>query len=164
MKQRILIILGNTNSSVGTIGMVAKSRLDYCLKIRKATDLILCTGGWGTHFNTTKHPHASYAKSYLQAKGVDSTHFLEFGLSSHTVEDATTTKKIIEKYPNVSIVVITSDFHKKRVSLIFNEIIDDRDLSIIGVKSPLNDATLKKITVHEEQAVTAILENGLYYE
>ena len=35
-------------------------------KIHRKGDLILCTGGWGIHFNTGSEAHAVYAKKLFK--------------------------------------------------------------------------------------------------
>jgi hypothetical protein len=70
MSNRVLVILGPPNSPNGNLSSIAKNRLDLCFQIFLKDDLILCTGGWGKHFNTSINPHAYYAKEYLLKKGI----------------------------------------------------------------------------------------------
>lgn len=163
MIHRILVTLGAPNTITGQLSAIAQQRMDACIATYQAGDRILCTGGWGTHFNQAPRPHAYYAQHYLMSKGVPSGAFIEMALSSNTVDDAVKTKAIIEQYPNHSIVVITSDFHKERAELIFREILNWTDLSFIGAESIMSDDERNALIAHEQQAIKQIKETGLYY-
>lgn len=163
MKRRILIVLGAPNSPKGILSSIARNRLDLCFEIFKKNDLILCTGGWGKHFNTSVNSHSYYAKEYLKDKGIPKYSFLEDALSSNTVDDAVKTKKIISKYDNPKLIVITSDFHIKRVKLIFNEIFHGKNINFIKSKNCLPKNQLLKIIEHETKSINSIKENGFCY-
>lgn len=163
MSKNVLVVLGATNSPDGTLTDIAKSRLNFCAKLYTEGDLVLCTGGWGDHFNTSKSPHAEYSKAYLLKKGIDETHFLDFALSANTVDDAIKIKPIIEKIGVEHFTVITSDYHLERVKLIFNEILNTFNIEFIGVKSNFEKSVYSKLVAHEKKAIQAIKENGLYY-
>ncbi len=163
MKKEILVVLGSINSPSGALSNISKSRLNYCAKIREKGNLILCTGGWGDHFNTSPNPHAYYAKQYLLDKGVLEEDFLDFALSGHTVDDAVKTKPILAELENSKLTIITSDYHLNRVKLIFNEILEDFTMDFVGVESGLNQEEFEAAVQHENKAIAAILQNGLYY-
>ena len=64
---KVLIVLGSPNSETGDLGQVALDRLEYCFDIFESKDnCIICTGGFGEHFNTAPLPHADYAIKYLK--------------------------------------------------------------------------------------------------
>ncbi|SNS02108.1 ElyC/SanA/YdcF family protein [Flavobacterium sp. ov086] len=91
---KTLVVLGSPNSEDGSLGYTALDRLDYCKAIfEPKNNYIICTGGFGAHFNTTSKAHANYAMKYLMDKRVESQSFLEPALSGNTVEDAVMTKK-----------------------------------------------------------------------
>jgi len=163
MSNELIIVLGTENSSTGTIGVISKSRLDNCLEIYEKGDLILCTGGWGSHFNTTKIAHAIYAQKYLIQKGVLKSDLLTPALSSNTVDDAVKVKEIIKNLKHYNFTLITSDFHLQRAKIIFNEILEEYDFSFIGAKIALNAEEQAMYIAHETKAVANILKNGLYY-
>lgn len=163
MKKSILIILGSPNSPEGILSDISKSRLNFCANLYNKGNLVLCTGGWGDHFNTSKKPHAEYAKAYLIKKGVFKSDFLDFAISSNTVEDAVKTKSIIEKLDDVHLTIITSDYHLERVKLIFSEILKPFEMEFFGVKSNLSNEAYNKLVAHEKKAIKSILDNGLYY-
>lgn len=163
MSQAIFIILGAPNAPNGTLSAISKSRLDYCINHFKKGHLVICTGGWGPHFNTSKNPHAKYAKEYLIENEISEHDFLEFALSSNTVDDAVKLKPILSKFKHPKLTVITSDYHLKRVKLIFSEILEKYKITYVGVESNFNRDDLNALVKHEKNAIEAIVKNGLYY-
>ncbi|MGW9684581.1 YdcF family protein [Flagellimonas sp. 2504JD1-5] len=162
--KKILIVLGSPNSETGELSAISKSRLDCCLDLFKKKSLVLCTGGWGPHFNTAEHPHAYYAKKYLLQKGLPESAFLDFALSENTVDDAVKAKAILAKIKEeVSLTIITSGYHLERVRLIFNEILDGFALTFMGVPCTLDKEDYDTLLAHEKKAISVILKNGLYY-
>lgn len=161
---KTLVVLGSPNSEDGNLGYTALDRLNYCLDIFDSKNhFIICTGGFGEHFNTTKNAHATYAIKYLMDKGVKSESFLESALSANTVEDAVMTKKIILRHNLDSLVVITSDYHLERVKLIFNEILASFTIEYKGVEHDISNVEKEKLATHEKKAIDGILNKGLYY-
>ena len=163
MKQEILIILGSPNSPSGKLRDISISRLNHCIKRYQKGNLVLCTGGWGEHFNTSKQAHAALAKQYLLKKGILEDDFLDFALSGNTVDDAVKIKPIISQLNQIKLTIITSDYHLKRVQLIFNTILEGYTMEFIGVKNNLNKEEQNALIQHEENAINSILKNGLYY-
>ncbi len=160
----VLVVLGSPNSPEGELSEIAKSRLNCVAELFAENKRILCTGGWGAHFNVAPQAHASYAKEYLMKKGIPENNFLEAALSSNTVEDAVKSKVILSRLEHPSITVVTSDYHLRRVRLIFNEILNGFEIQFIGVKSDfLNRDELNLLTTHEQAAIQSIIRNGLYY-
>ncbi len=157
------MVLGATNSSKGELSDMAIERLNTCYELFNKGDLILCTGGWGKHFNTTKKPYAFYANEYLLKKGVLHSDFLPFALSNNTVEDAVKIKEIVLTIQYDDLTIITSDFHLERVQLIFKEILDEFSINYLGVKNMLSKKNLEKVIKHEKNAIKTIEEKGLYY-
>jgi len=162
--KEVLVILGSTNSSTGELSDISRSRLDYAANLYSSGKLVLCTGGWGKHFNTSKEPHAYYSKNYLLAKGIPESAFLEFALSSHTVDDALETKPILSKLEKPKITIITSDFHLKRVQLIFGEILNDFSFKCIGASTDfLEPEKRAMLLAHEQETIGKIIQNGLRF-
>jgi len=163
MSKRILIVLGSPNSHDGELSSIAKNRLDVCFKTFVQDDLILCTGGWGEHFNTSNRSHAYYAKEYLLEKGILESCFLEPALSSNTVDDAVKIKEIISDFKEPKLLVVTSDFHLNRTKLIFKEILKKYTIEFLGAGNDLLKHQLKIIVEHEKKSIHKIIKNGLYY-
>lgn len=163
MSQKVFIVLGSPNSPSGALGDIAISRLDYCINHYQEDNLVICTGGWGPHFNTSVKSHAFFAKKYLIENGIPESAFLEFALSSNTVDDAVKLKPIVQKLEHPNLTIITSDYHLNRVKLIFNEILEKHVINYVGVKSNFHKNDFDKLVEHEKKAIQTIVKNGLYY-
>lgn len=163
MTTEILIVLGSPNSSSGKLSDISVSRLNYCANLYKKENLILCTGGWGEHFNTSATSHATFAKKYLLDKGLLEHCFLDFALSGNTVDDAVKIKPIISKLEKIKLIVITSDYHLERVKLIFNTVLENYHIEFIGVETSLAPEDYDALIRHEKKAINSIIKNGLYY-
>jgi uncharacterized SAM-binding protein YcdF (DUF218 family) len=162
----VLVILGAPNSPEGELSDIAKSRLDRGAELYSAGKLILCTGGWGNHFNSSAQAHAVYAKEYLLAKGIPESAFLEFALSGNTVEDALKAKPILSGLENTKITIITSDFHLQRVQLIFGQILKGFSFELVGASSGFLESEHRMILIaHEEEAIKGISKTAcLFYD
>lgn len=161
--REVFIILGSPNSPSGVLSTIATSRLSECAAQYTIGDFIICTGGWGEHFNVAERSHATFAKQFLLDKGIPEAAFLEAALSSNTVEDAVKIKSIIAKLEDVRLTIITSDYHVERVMLIFNTILKMYTMQFVGVHTALDEDTYATLVAHEKKAVNTIRENGLYY-
>lgn len=163
MEKKILIVLGSPNSPTGKLSEISISRLNHCRDIYEEGNLVLCTGGWGPHFNTSNSAHAAHAKSYLIEQGLTEIDFLEFALSENTVDDAVKIKSIVSNKKNITLTIITSDYHIDRVKLIFNKILGEYKMKFVGVESKLEKEEYSTLVQHEKNAIKSIMENGLYY-
>jgi len=95
--------------------------------------------------------------------GLSEEDFLEIALSENTVDDAVKVKAIFSNPKNVKLTVITSDYHLERVKIIFNEILTNYEMTFVGVESNMAAEKLRKLKEHENNAINAIKQNGLYY-
>ncbi len=163
MKNEVLIVLGSPNSPDGELSEISKSRLELCANVYSKGTLVLCTGGWGEHFNMAKEAHAFYAKDYLIKKGIQKGDFLDFALSENTVDDAVKIREIVANLEQPRLTIITSDYHLERVQLIFGEILHGYDIEFTGAQSNLERDHLQNLDKHEKEAIKTIVENGLYY-
>ena len=161
--KKIIVSLGAFNSSDGELRVMAKERLNKCVEIYSEGTPVICTGGWGAHFNTAEKPHAYYSKKYLISQGILEEDIGPLLLSENTVDDAVHIKKHLVNPSEYNITIITTDFHLERVQLIFNEILEGYNLCWIGVKNTLSKEELKSFVAHEKKAIQGILKNGLYY-
>ena len=160
----VIVVLGSPNFPDGTLGPIALDRLQGCLSIfNPQKHKILCTGGFGTHFNTSPIAHANYLKDFLIQKGVPSTAFLPLALSSNTVEDAVMSKSILIKTEFKDLVIMTSEYHVARVKFIFTEILKDFNLNFNAVTHHSRDDVLEPLIQHEKMAMDQLNLNGLYY-
>jgi len=160
----VIVVLGSPNFPDGTLGPIALDRLQGCLSIYDpAKHKILCTGGFGTHFNTSPIAHASYLKNYLIEQGVSSAAFLPLALSSNTVEDAVMSISILKETEFKDLIIITSEYHVARVKFIFTEILKDFHLNFKAVTHHSIDGVLEPLIQHEKMAMDQLISNGLYY-
>ena len=160
----VIVVLGSPNFPDGTLGPIALDRLQGCLSIfNSQKHKILCTGGFGAHFNTSPVAHANYLKDFLIQKGVPSTAFLPLALSSNTVEDAVMSKSILMEVEYKDLIIITSDYHVARVKFIFTEILKDFNLNFKAVTHHSIDDVLEPLIQHEKVAMDQLISNGLYY-
>jgi uncharacterized SAM-binding protein YcdF (DUF218 family) len=161
--KNIVVVLGSPNSDQGKLGQIALDRLNFCLEIYEPkTDLILCTGGYGKHFNNTNEPHASYAVQYLMDCGIQEGSFIGIALSSNTVEDAVKIREILPTDIN-SVKIITSDYHLERVKIIFDKILINTKNEFFGVKHTLLSSENHRLLEHEKKAIAIIKKNGLSF-
>ena len=89
--------------------------------------------------------------------------FLDFALSSNTVEDAVKAKPIISTLQDPQLTVITSDYHIERVKLIFQHVLENFHINYLNVKTDLPEKQMKVLIDHEQDAIQTIVKNGLYY-
>lgn len=160
----VIVVLGSPNFPDGTLGPIALDRLQGCLSVFDSKKYkILCTGGFGSHFNTSPIAHANYLKNFLIEKGVPSTAFLPLALSSNTVEDATMSKSILTNVAYKDLLIITSEYHVARVKFIFSEVLSGFNLNFKAVKHHSIDDVLEPLIRHEKMAMDQLNSNGLYY-
>jgi uncharacterized SAM-binding protein YcdF (DUF218 family) len=160
----VIVVLGSPNFPDGTLGPIALDRLQGCLGIFDSSKhKILCTGGFGAHFNTSPIAHANYLKNFLIEKGVPPTAFLPLAFSSNTVEDAVMSLSILKDYEFKDLLIITSEYHLARVEFIFTEILKDFVLNFKTVTHHSMDDLLEPLIQHEKLAMQQLISNGLYY-
>lgn len=160
--KHLILVLGAPNDEQGNLSHIAQTRLECALNLYKNNDdtYFLCTGGFGAHFNTTKYPHAYYAKKYLISKGANESDFPDFIPSANTVEDFRLSKPIIEKIHPDILLVVTSDFHMERVILLHNIILNYPNVVFIPAKSDFPQEELLPLIQHEKQAIQRLKDNN----
>ena len=150
-----IIILGSPNDRHGNLLPIAVSRADAALaefkKINQSK--LLCTGGYGEHFNRTTRPHGKYLQEYLMSKGVSSSSFLEIALSAFTIEDATLSKPILEQHSITHCTLVTSDFHMARAKLIFQQVMPNFNFDTVMAKTNIDDQAYQQLVNHEKTAI-----------
>ena len=159
----IVIVLGSPNDDEGNLSIIAQDRLNcvYDFLNMNTNFSVICTGGFGEHFNNTDKPHSYYAKKFLIEKGVSTSLFLECPPTANTVEDFVKTKDIIyENNPNI-LVIITSDFHMERAKLLCENIIDYNNVIFISAKSTLNQMALTPLIQHEKKSIEHLIKFGI---
>ena len=157
----IIILLGAPNDTLGNLSSIAVERCLLATDIRGgyAGFSILPTGGFG-EFNKTSKPHAHYTRNFLRELGVPAEAILEPALSRFTLEDATLAEPIVAQHVArhhvKDLIVVTSDFHRKRVELIFKKTFTGYNLSFYGSKTNLPQTELDVLLQHEKAAVARL--------
>jgi uncharacterized SAM-binding protein YcdF (DUF218 family) len=156
-----IVVLGSPNDNFGNLSTIAISRADKAYSEFCSTDdcKVLCTGGFGQHFNTTDVPHGKYVQNYLISKGVLKSSFIGIALSSFTIEDATLSKLILEKNSIMQVVLVTSDYHMNRARLVFSQIQPSIKFTYSEAKILMDSNSYKKLQQHEQKAIIRDLAN-----
>ena len=161
----MIVVLGSPNSENGELFSTAKERCELALaEYTKHSDWkILLTGGYGAHFNKTDHPHAEYLRRYLVKRGVPNQAIVEFAESTNTLQDASLSKSIIQRYKVAEILIITSDYHIDRARYIFEREFSDTKVHIEFLVSQTNEEAcefdLESQRRHEQQALEKLRES-----
>lgn len=157
--QSAIIVLGAPNDQYGHLSDISMSRCDtaFAELKNKVEAKVICTGGFGEHFNQTQFPHARYCKQYLMNKGVDEKRFLELVESRFTFEDATLSLPVLKLHKIQTATVITSDFHMERVRLIFDGVFSltspQITLNYCAAPTPVSEQVLSELKAHERKAI-----------
>src|SRR6185503_13510096 len=138
--KEVIIVLGAPNDDSGVLSDIARQRaqlagLEY---YRRPQCKVVLTGGFGAHFNTSPKPHASHLAEFLRGAGIPAVDLIECGTSSNTVEDAVHSKRLLDGMPHHCPLVITSDFHVRRATLIFRAVYFPEELRVVGATTPLD--------------------------
>jgi uncharacterized SAM-binding protein YcdF (DUF218 family) len=166
-----IIVLGSPNTKDGRLYDVAIARCKIALgEYRKNKNYkFLLTGGYGTHFNESNHPHAWYLAQYLIESGVPEKDILEYAESTNSIEDARLSRPIILKHSINRIIIVTSDYHLNRAEYIFNQVYKHMNVNIFfsTARTDIKNSELDilKLIKHEEFALEKIKRYGLenYY-
>ena len=159
----IIIILGSPNSEEGELYNVAKQRCEKGIQeyLNHPTWKIALTGGFGEHFNKSEKPHSYYLQRYLIEQGLAPEVIIDSVMSTNTLEDASLTKPIIEKYNVDDILVVTSDFHYDRARYIFEREYSDTNIRIRFSLSKTDESTcgfdLKSQKAHEKNSLRKLM-------
>jgi vancomycin permeability regulator SanA len=155
----LIVVLGSPNSEEGKLYSIAKARCRMALDeyARRDDWKILLTGGYGAHFNTTDQPHAAYLKDYLTTRGIPEDDIVEFAESTNTIEDASFSKPIVQRYGVTAILVITSDYHEDRARYVFEKEFSDTGVKITFCVAQTDEAVcefdLEAQKRHEREAL-----------
>lgn len=154
----ILILLGAPNDHEGHLSTIARERCDRVVlehASRPAWD-ILPTGGFGKHDNEAVEPHYAFSTRYLIERGITGACILEGVASANTFEDAQLTADRLRPDPPPNVIVVTSDFHVPRATILFQRVLPSLKLSFVGSKTNLPEAELLRLRTHEENAIARL--------
>lgn len=163
----MVIILGSLNDSRGNLSDIAIGRNTRGIEEYRSHQgyKIMVTGGFGSHFNRTDQPHAFYAKKFLLKKGIPKEDIVEFAKSHDTIQDALLSKKIVDKYQVKKIIVVSSDFHLKRVRYIFKKVFSDcylnGHLRFSEATTDCGEKEKEALDAHEKGALEKMKRKGI---
>ncbi|MBV7314466.1 YdcF family protein [Shewanella sp. NIFS-20-20] len=160
----LIVQLGAPNAPDGRLSAIAQSRCElswHCWQ-QDCRQTLVCTGGFGEHFNQSPRPHGEWVKAALMAKGIPADQFLPCILSRFTFEDASLCVNALQTLSIDTLTIVTSDFHLPRVRLIFDALLLHRppplfhasQLVYMAAPTPLPPADISQLIAHE-QAVMA---------
>ena len=154
--QTLIIQLGAPNNVDGSLPDIAGSRCHATLNIwqQYPDAAILCTGGYGAHFNQTDKPHWYWAQRELLRLGAPASALINGIDSRFTFEDASLTLTWLATQSrltasNTRLVIVTSDFHQPRVQLIFNALFSHWQKSYVSAPTPLPVQECQRLRDHE---------------
>ena len=155
---KTIVLLGASNDASGKLSQMAIDRLECAYSVYTSNNnvKIVCTGGFGEHFNTTNISHAEYLKQWLLLKGMSDEVFLPHIISSNTKEDLQGLKETIINHPTDLLIIITSDFHVKRVQILYEMLVNYQNVIFIPANSHLKKEELLARIAHEEIAIKNI--------
>lgn len=158
----VIIVLGSTINSEGKLSEIAIGRLEKCVEFVKNKDdyLIILTGGFGDHFNTTNRMYSLYAYEYLINNGIDAGRISALIPSVDTVEDATLSYRAIKHLKPLNIVIITSEFHQERVKYIFGKVYKEFKLEYISSAYMSDDEAMQQLALTEERELKLLKETN----
>jgi uncharacterized SAM-binding protein YcdF (DUF218 family) len=150
-----IVVLGSPNDEEGNLLPIAIERCKQALIEYKKNphSSILCTGGFGEHFNTTKIPHGEYTQRYLIHNNIPTDNFLSVAQSGFTLEDAKLSIPILEKNSTEHIILITSDFHMPRAEFVFTQLMPNILISLAPAHTNKPLAELALLHKHEKNAL-----------
>lgn len=150
-----IIVLGSPNYPDGRLSIIAKSRCDkaFDLYVQYPGSKVLCTGGFGEHFNISSFAHGELTKAYLVELGIPDTAFIDVAQSRFTFEDATLSQPILAVNHIKKATIVSSEFHIKRVEYVFSNLISNIELKYLAATTPLDQAELEGLYQHEEKAM-----------
>ncbi len=160
IEKPIIVVLGAPNAASGELLPTAKARAVAALQQYEIDPdrMMLLTGGFGVHFNTTGRPHFEYVAEFLHNRGVPKAAILGSILTSNTIDDAQSSATFLSKFAGpLQLKVVTSDFHLARCRLLFEHAFPkDTKVEMIPAPSMLASAKLCEALRHEAEAIAKL--------
>jgi hypothetical protein len=149
-----LFILGSPNSVDGVLSATSMNRISKAIELQKRHPeiVILATGGFGSHFNTSAVPHRELLYRYLHQQGasIDRASPNDM-LSSNTVEDITMIVRFLTSASRgrERCGIVTSKFHMARCRYIFECLAVTNSVDFFEASDPssLDPATSRHETI-----------------
>lgn len=134
----LIVLFGNENDDDGRLRPIA---LERCAKAAQLAQecpetLILPTGAFGKHFNSSPWPHGELLRNHLLTLGISPDRILPFTNSSGTLEDVLFARKVAVDLQATRVVFVTSSFHMSRVQYICGRIFSDFEREFVPSDDP----------------------------
>jgi uncharacterized SAM-binding protein YcdF (DUF218 family) len=157
--KKTVFILASPNSADGTLSPIAIGRIEKALEVQQTHPhvVLLATGGFGEHFNTSNTPHRELVHQCLLNRGatIDRATPADL-LSSNTVEDVWMIIAFAQKNGCPDYGVVTSNSHLARCRYVFECLDPTTRVDFFGADDSANpdDAVGKHEVVAMERLVT----------
>jgi uncharacterized SAM-binding protein YcdF (DUF218 family) len=165
-----LFILGSPNSVDGVLSSISVSRIAKAIALQKANPeiVLMATGGFGSHFNTSTIPHRELLHQYLlQQDAAINTGIPGDFLSSNTVEDAIMISQFSNSRGLEKFGIVTSKFHMARCRYIFECLTETDFVEFFTADDPTSldpeIARHESTALAQLQAQGGVLINGVLY-
>lgn len=155
-----IFVLGSPNGSDGKLSPISLGRIERAIDLQRSrpNSVIMATGGFGAHFNTTPIPHREHAHRHLAARGA---HFwpaeVSDLLSANTVEDASLIIAFADAHAVDRYAIVTSAFHLERCRFIF-QCLEQREVDYFAARDPADLTTA--LIKHELRALEQLIAQG----
>jgi DUF218 domain len=158
---KFVFILGAPNGNDGKLSTVSLRRIEAAVEQQRSNPgfVILATGGFGPHFNSTGTPHREFVYRHLEAAGaaIDRAESNDL-LSSNTVEDIVLVVAFMKARGLDQYYVVTSKFHAARCRFIIDCLAEKHSVTVVAADDPedLED----ELREHEDRALRQLSEQG----
>lgn len=156
----LIVLFGHENDDKGKLSPIAVTRCRVALRLLDDDPdaLLLPTGAFGRNFNRTHHPHSAYLTKWLSQKGVDPARILPGTKSSNTLEDCLCVRKFAIDRGFDRLVLVTSDYHMRRVKFIDAQILEGLTVSFVEAPQP-PDFDMRRDSKNERRSYRGIIRD-----
>ncbi len=152
-----LIILGGGLDEQQQLNQQTKLRYDKALTIQQKFDYVVCCSGFTYRKNhlPSAISEAEAGKRYLLQHNVAAEKIISEALSKDTLSNAFYSRKIIDKLKVKDITIVTSAFHLKRSTFLFDLVFPKQiyRLSYVKSRNGLDAVSLRNRKIHERMVL-----------
>jgi uncharacterized SAM-binding protein YcdF (DUF218 family) len=156
-----VFILGSPNTVDRELSSISLNRVARAIGLQNTHPemVILATGGFGSHFNTSTIPHRELIHQHLSRLGASINRASPDDLlSSNTVEDAMMILRFLASRGLDRCGIVTSEFHLARCRYIFECLAETVSVDFFTANDPASVDT--EITSHEAIALAQLWAQG----
>jgi hypothetical protein len=157
----LIVLFGQENEEDGKLRFPALARCARAAEVYRelapgSEVVVLPTGAYGAHFNTSEHPHFYYLTQELIRLGVPPENILPGAITSNTLQDCTEAWYRFKNGGHHKLVAVTSDYHAERVALTLGRLAgnDDAEIEVVAADTPSGYAGKDKL--QEKQKVESL--------